>query len=270
MASVQQVYLQSIYATRKNNGTYNSDMIFFFTTPIVPPPNHDITLKVKNFYLPISFTVVNDTNNTFTLNSIDYTIENGNYTATQLATTLMNLVAGEVPSFTVEFSIITNKFTFSAVEDFIISGTCDYLLGLDGETSSSSSELISTYPIDLTGDNLVFVDIPNLSTQNLVSSTGTGSSIVGSVLVNVPYGSVLFHEDLTSNYFTIQQDHISFIHVRLLGEDCNTLLDLNNFDWSLTLEIGFIEKRPLPTLTNTFKDIYENYIRSLLNEKSSK
>jgi hypothetical protein len=145
------------------------------------------------------------------------------------------------------------------------------LLGLDdGTSSSSSSELVSTYPVDLTGDNTVFVDVPNLSTQNLSSYTGTGSSIVASVLVNVPYGSVLFYEDLTSNYFTIQQDHISFVHVRLLGEDSNTLLDLNNFDWALTLELGFIEKKPLPTLTNTFKGIYENYVKSLLSGETSK
>jgi len=267
MATKIEIYLQSQYATKKMNSTYNSDLLFLFTTPIVPPLNHNMTLKLKNMYVPISFTVINNNNNTFTLNSVDYTIPNGNYTAKQLATKLMSLVSGDEPAFTVSFSSITNKYTFSSSDDFTIDGTCDYVLGLDGETSSSSNELESTYPVDLTGDNMVFLDVKNLSTSNLASSSGTTTSIVASVLVDVPYGSVLYYTNTSESYFTIQQDHISFIHLALYGEDATTLLDLNNFDWSCTVEIGFVPKQSQPTVANTFKDIYVEYIKSLDGRK---
>jgi hypothetical protein len=242
------------------NSTYNTDLLFLFTTPIVPPPSYNMTLRLKNLYVPISFTIINSTNNTFTLNGTDYTIPDGNYTAKQLATKLMNLVAGDEPAFTVSFSSITDKYTFSSSDDFTIDGTCDYVLGLDGETSSSSHELTSTYPVDLTGQNVIYLDVKNLSTSNLASSTGTTTSTVASVLVDVPYGSVLYYTNTSNSYFVIQQDHISFIHLALYGEDGQTL---NGFDWSCTLEIGFVPKQSQPSVVNTFKDVYLDYVRSL-------
>jgi hypothetical protein len=175
----------------------------------------------------------------------------------------MDLVEADEPAFTVSFSSTTNKYTFSNDTDFTIGGTCDYVLGLDGESSSSSSELVSTYPVDLTGENVVFLDVKNLSTSNLSSSSGTNTSLVASVLVDVPHGSVLYYENKSSNYFVIQQDSLSFIHLALYGEDARTLLNLNNFDWSATLELGFVPKQSQPSLVNTFKDVYLDYIRSL-------
>lgn len=263
MSNKIEIYLQSQYATKKMNDTNNSDLLFLFTTPIVPPAGHNMTLKLKNLYIPVSFTIINSNNNTLTLNSVDYTITEGNYTAKQLATKIMDLVAGDEPAFTVSFSSITGKYTFSSSDDFTIGGTVDYVLGLEGETPSSSSELTSTYPVDLTGENVIFIDVKNLSTSNLLSSTGTTGSIIASVLVDVPHGSVLYYENRSESYFTIQQDHISFIHISLYGEDCATLLDLNNFDWSCCLQIGFEEKRSLPSLVNSFKDVYVQYLKSL-------
>ena len=108
------------------------------------------------------------------------------------------------------------------------------------------------------------MDCKNLSTPNLTSTTGTKTSIIKSVLVDVPYGSVLYHEDTTNTMFVIQEEHISFFHIRLYGEDQITLLDMNNFEFSITLEIGFVEKTYQPILSNTYKDVYKNYINSLV------
>jgi len=258
-----QAYLNSSQATKYVNGTYKSDLLFLFTSPIVPPINHYMTLRVVNLYVPISFTIINDTNNTFTLNSVDYTISNGNYTATTLATELMDIVSGNEPSFTVAFDDITNKYTFDDTDDFTIDGTCLYVLGFDDAATSSSNTLTSTYPVDLTGDNIIYVDVKNLSTFNVSSSTGTRTSIVKSILVNVPYGSVLYHEDAGTSAFTLFEDHVSFLHVKLYGEDSETLLNLNNFDWSITLEFGFVEKAIPPTIPNRFEDVYTKYVKML-------
>ena len=110
-------------------------------------------------YLPISFTIINDNNNQFYLNDIQYTIPNGNYNATTLSTAIMDLVADDEPSFTITFNNITNKYTFEDTTDFTINAesTCLYILGFDDEVSSSSLSLTSTYPIDLTGDNIVLM-----------------------------------------------------------------------------------------------------------------
>lgn len=225
-----QLYLSSSDATQQLNGEAKSDLIYLFTSPVIPPQNYNMTLKVVKMYLPISFTIINSTNNNLNLNTRQYTIPHGNYSATDLATAIMDAVSEYEPSFTVEFNSITNKYRFSDLSSFELSGTIMELIGFYKDTVGFGPELFSHLPVDLTGQNIIYIDVKNLSTFNLSSSTQTRTSIVGSVLVNVPYGSVLYYEDTTGTAFTIQEDHISFIHVRLLGEDQKTLLDLLNFD----------------------------------------
>lgn len=268
MTTPVQIYLSSSDATQYLNGTSKSDMLFLFSSPIIPPPAYNMSLRMVKLYLPISFTIINETNNTFTLNGVSYTIPEGNYSATDLATAIMYVVSGSEPSFTIEFSSITNKYTFSDTTDFTIDGTCLSILGLSGASSSTHQELVSTYPADLTGQNIVYVDVRNLTTFNLSSTSGTRTSIIGSVLVSVPYGSVLYYDDTSGTAFTIQEDNISFLHVRLYGEDQTTLLNLNNFDWSLTLEIGFVPISVQPAVPITYRDTYKDYLSGLLGQNA--
>jgi hypothetical protein len=267
-----QIYLNSSYATKKLNDSKNSDMIFYFTSPVAPPPNHNMTLKVLNITVPVSYTLVNDSNNTLIVNDSTYTLTNGNYNATTLKTHLSSILTG----YTVTFSSITNKFTIThSTTNFTISSssTCQKLLGFpsDQAVSSTSLTLTSTYPIDLSGDNVMYIDIANLVTMNLSSSSGNRTSIVKSVLLNVPYGSVLYNEDTTGmEGVVIQEDHIGFLHVRLFGEDATTLLDLYNSNWQMTVEIGFVQKSNQPTLVNSFQDIFRQYIDRLSNEQRAK
>lgn len=260
-----QIYLNSKYATLKNNGTAKSDLIFYFTSPIVPPQGSNMTLRVLNCSIPVSYSNINTSNNTLVIDSTTYTITTGTYNALTLKTELSALLG---TNYTVAYDAVTNKFSFTSLTNFTISktSTCLKLLGFaDGtDTTSTDSVLESSYPIDLSGDNTVYVDIANFTTNNLSSSVGGRTSIVKSILMNVPYGSVLFHEDGNENSaLTIQEDHISFVHVRLLGEDATTLLDLNNADWQMTLEVGFVKKETQPVLANSFQDLYRAYIDKL-------
>lgn len=270
MASPVQLYLSSSEATQYLNGTYKSDMIFLFKSPVIPPINHNMTLRLVNMYVPISFTLINDDNNQFDLNSETYVIENGNYTATELASAITARVQGEDSTFSVSFSSTTNKYTFTSEypDEFLVGGTILSVLGFSEQTYSSGLTLISTYPVDLTGENTLYLDIKNLTTFNIASSTGSRTSIVASVLVSVPYGSVLYYQDTIGTAFTLQEDQISFLHIRLLGEDQTTPVDMNNFDWAITLEIGFVEKTLQPSIPQNFKDIYSNYIKNLVGPQN--
>lgn len=268
MASPVQIYLSSNDATQQLNGTMKSDMTFLFKSPIVPPPTHYMTLRLVNTYIPISFTIINGSNDQFELGGNSYTIPHGNYTAVELGTLLMTMTTYDDPTFTVEFSQNTGKYTFSSAvsSKFTIGGTCLRILGLPEASSAVDYELTSVYPVDLTGQNIVYVDVKNLTTFNLSSSTKSRTSIIGSILVNVPHGSVLYYEDTSNTRFTVQEDSISFLHIRLYGEDMATLLDLNDFNWALTLEVGFVEKSVQPTIPSTYKDLYKEYITQLLKQ----
>lgn len=100
--------------------------------------------------------------------------------------------------------------------------------------------LSSDTVINLSGQyNVLYVDISNILTTNLSSLTGRRTSIVESIPVTVPYGSVMYYEDKTTTYHSIQEDIISYIHVRILGEDMLTPVDFQGQNWNMTLEFEF-------------------------------
>ena len=267
MSSVLQIYLQSQNATRVNNSSYNSDLIFLFKSPVVPPAGHNLTLRLVNLYVPIVFTIIDSTNNFLTVTGYEYYVPDGNYTAENLATTIMDLISVEFPTMTISFDTITNKLTFTdGVGEFTIGGTILYVLGFSNTAVSTGGILTSTYPVDLTGINNIYVNVVNLATPCLSSADDGNSSVIRSILVDVPCGSVLYYESRDNNYYTIQEDHISFIHLQLLGEDGQTCLNLNNFDWSCTLEIGSSVIQQQPIVVNKFKDVYRNYLEQLLQK----
>lgn len=259
-----QIFLNSYYATKKINGTKNSDLLFYFTSPIIPPSGQNMTIKLLNFSLPVSFTNINSSNNTMVVGTSTYTLTTGNYTASTLRTHLQSVLGS---GWTVSYDSTQNKYTFSSSSSFTFksSSTCLKVLGFatTSDTSSSGTSLTSTYQIDLSGDNTIYYDIANLKTNNLSSSVGAQTSILRSVLNNVTNGSVLYYEDQSDLSATISEDHISFLHIRLYGEDATTLLDLNNSDWQSTIEIGFEDKQQQPTLARSFQDFYQQYIKQL-------
>lgn len=265
MSSPIQVYLNSNTATDYLNGTSKSDMVFYTNSPIVPPVNYNMTLKVVNLYVPISFTLINANNDVFIFNSHELKIPHGNYNATELQKVLTELVSPYDATWGVSFYQPTNKYTFtSTLSNFTLDGSCLYLLGFITAKSSSGLTLTSEVPINLTGDNIIYLDIPNISTFNLSSASGSRTSIVGSVLVDIPYGSVLYFNDTSDTRFVVQEDHISFWHIKLVGEDQITPLDLNNLDWGLTLEISFVPKTFQPSFSQTYKDTYTKYLEGLI------
>ena len=225
--------------------------------PIIPPPDHNMTIKLLNFYVPISFYNINDNNNTIIINSVDYTITKGNYNASNLLAELQYLLNGLIG---VSFDASTNFFKFTGSSSFTLDGSSLTILGFDTAQTSVGNVITSTYPIDLTGDNVVYFDVPNIMTPNLASSSGDRTSLIHSLNIDVPFGSVLYYENSTSFYHVVQESHISFFHVRLLGEDQKTPLDLQNHNWAATIEIGFVPKQVQPTTAGNFKEIYQQYL----------
>lgn len=221
-------------------------------------------LKILNTSIPVSFTLVNSSNNTLIINGVTYTLTNGNYNANTLLTELTTILGS---SYQVTYNNTTNKYTFSSSSNFTISktSTCLKLLGFPtgSDSTSSANALTSNYNVDVSGDNVIYIDIANFSTNNLSSSTSSRTSVVKSILNNVAYGGVLFVEDNGTTPITLQEDHLSFVHVRLFGEDCATLLDFSNTNWQMTLEIGFTPKQIQPSLALPFQDLYQQYIDKL-------
>jgi type V secretory pathway adhesin AidA len=142
------------------------------------------------------------------------------------------------------------------------------VLGFDSNTSYTSTlnTLTSEYPVDLSGNNIVYVSISNLRTNNTDAGTSNSvSSIISSILINVPYGYLQYYDSSDNTGLILLEDHISFLHVSILGEDAMTLLDFHNQNWAMTLIIQFIPKNEYHTPPNNLNmsDLYKNYLKTL-------
>lgn len=216
----------------------------------------------------MSFGNINTTNNNLILDGITYTLTSGNYNALSLQSHLSDLLA---PNYTVGYDSITNKFSFTALNNFVLSenSSCLKVLGFpQGQDATSvDSVLESAHTVDLTGDNTLYISIANLgTTANLSSSSGTRTNIVKSILNNVPPGGVIFFEDSSGDGggLTIQEDHLSFLHIKILGEDAETCVDFDGVDWQMCIEIGYRERESQPTLASSFEDFYKTYLDNLM------
>ena len=131
MSESFQIYLNSSNADNINNNSFSFSYIL---------PNLEIAdgnyiyLSVQYANIPYSFYNINSNNNVlnYTLNSVNYTItiSPGNYNITQLITTLKTLMSG----FTITYSSITIKITFSHSKynfSFLSSSTCQEILGFE-------------------------------------------------------------------------------------------------------------------------------------------
>lgn len=239
----QEIYLDSQYATVNNTNGQNSNVYFFLNAPISIPNDHDIVLRIDNFVLPISFFVINNQTNTLVVNSISYTIPVGNYNAIDLKTEMDGLLA----TITVGFDENNNKFTFTSANPFTLNSTstCFRKIGFSENVNHVAVlvgldyVLTSDFVCNLAGTSLVYVDIPNLTTKNISSKNGGGyTSIVKSVVVDVPYGAILTYTNNTTSAVVLKEKYISFFQIRLL-DDQYQLLDLNNQNFTLTLELFF-------------------------------
>lgn len=247
MKKVQYLFLNSNYANSYNTGTNHSDLTFRLTRPIVKPRDKLISLKVDTFVFPVSFTQVNSTNNTLFYMGVEFTIPEGNYNANTLLTTVQDLIQTEDADLTIIYDNTTLKYTFiNASDEFSIDkeSTCLSLLGFTENTDhdSAGQTLTSQYPINLSGSaNTLYLDIANLSTDNINTLSDQRTSILTSIPVSTQPGGLVYYENTKNTRTYLQEDVIPELHLRLYGDDLTTLINFNNQHWNLTLELEFID-----------------------------
>lgn len=223
-------------------------------------------IKVQSFILPLSFTLVNDSNNLLVIDDAEYRLTNGNYNATSLLQHIRELINDDIG---VEFNNTTLKYTFSRMSgEFTLNKetTCWELIGFTDtqeDRLSSFGVLTSDSVVNFSGQNQVYIQMPNLATSNLDSETGGRSSIIKSIPIDATNGSVLVWENGTNSTGTqVQNSVISFFHVRLLGEDFKTI-DLNSQHWNMTLEVTFESPQLMYASKNqiNFQDMINEYVQ---------
>ena len=243
------ITLYSQYA-QKNNGTYNSDVTFNFSSVLSADETFvRAYVSVMNAQIPSSFYNINETNNVFTytyttLSVLSVTITKGNYNATNLISELQSKLTTAGTPMTITINKITGNLTFTASVSFlIIQNPLSALLGCFTEIAyetntylqSVSGVIAAPYPLNLLGVKQLLIKSSALSITSFDSRTlGLNDTLV-SIPCNVaPFGLILYESKSDLDRHVIVSDNIEQIDVRITDEHDN-LINFNNANWSISI-----------------------------------
>jgi hypothetical protein len=210
-----------------------------FQTAIILENQHQRvkSIALKDAQIPIGFWNVRTPYNTLVINSVTYTVQPGNYTASTFVAALNTAVGSTVGVFAINGA--TNFFTFTAT-----TGTATFfvgpltLLAFLGFTNGQSGTFItatSAYIINF--DTYLVIWIENLGQSSLDS---------GQVTFKIPLetgpGTILQYSEMTHYKQVIQltdygarMDRLNITFLDRFGN----ILNNNGLDWSATFELEF-------------------------------
>ncbi len=237
-----QLYLNSMSADRQ----YGSISWVEFTFPLIECDYHDtLYISVQSCSLPYSFYNVNQYNNLLKY-SIYTTIYNvliptGNYTILSLLSTLQTIL----PTFTISYDKIKNKFTFSNASNFtfiydtFINSTCFELIGMSNIMQNSMNGTITSDIVCNVSSVRHVCIATNFHTSNINKALPNERNILAHIPVHVMPNDVITWSNVNNYRCNLNTNRLNHIVIRILDHKGN-LLDLNGVDWSLTLQIDSI------------------------------
>lgn len=168
-----------------------------------------VTLQMPYVVMSNSNYIVNQYNNTLAItaggNNYLYTLAQGNYSAQTFKTLLLSLLPA---GFTVDYSLVTNKFTFTYASAFSLNtgSTCDYIIGFSG---TETATLVGAVYSLTCSRSYNFLPIPRYVIHCNILNDGiilTNNSAVGAsdVLATIPNVSKpngqLVYENIASEF----------------------------------------------------------------------
>jgi len=201
--------------------------------------------KIENIYfsiqhaeIPNSFYVVNYTNNLIVINSISYTIPVGNYNANTLITALILLL----PTYTITYNSITNRYTFSNSSSFTInsSSSCKSIIGL-GNVNETSILVGSVYNLTLPY-SVNFVPLPRINFKsnffhfNNFNGIDYSNDLFLSIQNNTNPNSMIHYLNQTGIKFRVEDKNITNFIIPITDDEGN-YINFNNQDTRISLQI---------------------------------
>ena len=198
----------------------------------------NIYFSVQHAEIPNSFYVVNYTNNIIVINSISYTIPVGNYNATTLITALIVLL----PTFTITYSSITNRYTFNKTSTFTINSTssCKNVIGL-GNVDETAILNASVYSLTLPY-SVNFVPIPRINFKsnffhfNNFNGVDFSNDLFLSIQNNTNPNSMIHYLNQTQIKFKVEDKNITNFIISITDDEGN-YINFNNQDTRISLQI---------------------------------
>ena len=257
------IILDSRNADMYSNGTLNSDVTFEMKFPIIVPNDClAMTMNVHSFVCPISWYLINSTNNllSITANSILYNISipYGNYNINSFQTALLALLP---VGFLLTFNNLNNKLTMSYTSTFSINAnsTIHQIMGFLKKTvyTSSSNNIILPFTVNFSGLNSINILCENVRTSNLDSKDNlTPSSIIANISVNNASNNMIYFEKQNDFSFDVKEKTIDYLDISI-QDSLGNKIDFNNQNWDLVIQVNYYREIPKDS-ENTFNHIIGN------------
>lgn len=247
-----------------NNSTKLSDVSFDIKYPIQMPKDCIyMTWVVNSFTCPVSWYLINDTNDTLSLfyNNTMYHLKfkHGNYTASSF----MKQFLLTVPiGFNISMDPQTNQFTITYNMVFTIY-PCTLLSILGGlndsqhlilYSSNNNNSLTMPYPCNFAGLNSFNIKCNNIRTNNLDSFDKLStSSVIASVPVNASQNGIIYYEKRNDFEFEVKENIIESLDISL-EDDLGNFINFNNQHWNLVIQVNYIIET-YKDITTSFNDI---------------
>ncbi len=260
------------------NATRNFGSAASYTFQIQPliisnTDESQFVIGLESASIPLSFYVVNDTNNKFRLDGITITIKNGNYTISALLTQLNSqLLANGFPATTYfGYDANSNKLFInraSGSSTFTnVANNAQKLLGYLDQSYANGVEFSNI--VNLTYTTGITFRLDNLSTSNRDASAEGGSSNLSRIPITTPAYTILQFFNNQPFYTTLKTKVITQISLSLIDDD-GELLNFNGSpNWFVTLRVDYKVPQGLNTGTTQIQDLRSQAIQPYADEQQA-
>ena len=266
-----QIYLNAENADIDINGTMKSNQVFFFPNTIkIEKTAIEMRLSLVNAQIPVSWYLINSTNNLFMIsinNGLSYTtyyFPTGNYNVNTFLVKFNSLNYG----IKLSYDSILSKFTFTSTSsEFIIKDNENNksllpFLGFKmyNTYASGFGILWSAYPVNFSGLPRINIKSSSFNIKNIDSSYKGLTRTLCSVPCNGLAGGTIFYNNLTNYHYIFKNHELNSIAIEIT-DDFDNYIDFNNIDWCITLQIDIVNEvvQSMDDLT----DIYEYHSQSI-------
>ncbi len=259
--SNQLIFLNSAEATSRGGGVDD----FIFSNELRANRGNRIFCEVREVEMPVSWYLIDSTNNVFTINVNSFThsitLDSKNYNITQLLTELHAKFASASFNLTATFDSQTNKvkFVLTDTSDFTSlsiheSSTCLKLLGFVnnqvGTVNGTTAEITSQNCINLNRTLNVYIKT-NLKLDN-INSKGEVDGTIAKIHVDQPSGGLVHYKNIDNTKFMLANKSINHLEISL-EDDEGRILELNGLDYHITFNFQY-GKEQLQEYVETFFD----------------
>lgn len=244
--------LFNISSNNATNGSYKSSVLISLPDLSFHQEEiRNVSFCVEHCEVPNSFYIINYTNNILIINGIQYIIQVGNYNVRTFINYLINLLP---TTFTINYSVISNKFTFTNTSIFTINATTSTINKIIG-LSTNNLEGSSTYELPYVVN---FLPIPRINFKsnyfkfNNYNISDKTSDLFLSLQNNTGQLNMINYINQTQTEFLLQDTNITTFNINVMDDNFN-LINFNNIDWTMTLlfKIYFIDNSNINTSFNS-------------------